>query len=247
MENERTKELAYLFDSDENEVESLVEATEEAKAEEAAALEETKAEETTEEVKKAKKKKEHFPTKTSINLFYKVDKTTGPVTALLYIIFALVLLLALGKFGVYDIMQQVTALETQLADKELEVQTMLAATKDYNKVKSEYNRYTQGYLTDKEKPIDRLDILDMLEKTVYKKSNVKNTAITDDSIFLSYVGLDLEGTSALIKEIEAYDWVKKVTIQNASLSTNKYSGDEIVSTTMIIETYATIEEVPADE
>jgi len=244
MEDERTKELAYLFDRDENEVESLVEAAE-AKAEEAAP-EETK-EEATEEVKKVKKKKEHFPTKTTINLFYKVDKTTGPVTAMLYIMFALVIILAVGKFGVYDFMQQVTNLENKLADTELDVQTMMIATKDYNKVKSEYNRLTQGYLTDTEKPIDRLDILDMLEKTVYKKSTVKNTAITSDSIFLSYTGLDLEGTSALIKEIEAYDWVKKVTIQNASLSTNKYSGDEIVSTTMVIETYATIEEVPADE
>jgi len=244
MENERTKELAYLFDSDEKEVESLVADAAEAKAEEAAPEEKKEA---TEEVKKVKRKKEHFPTKNSINLFYKVDKTTGPVTAMLYIMFALVLLLALGKFGVYDIMQQVTNLENQLADKELEVQTMLAATKDYNKVKSEYNRYTQGYLTNKEKPIDRLDILDMLEKTVYKKSDVKNTAITEDSIFLSYTGLDLEGTSALIKEIESYDWVKKVTIQNASLSTNKYNGAVMVSTTMIIETYATIEEVPADE
>lgn len=245
MEDERTKELAYLFDRDENEVESLVEAAEAANAEEAAP-EETK-EEATEEVKKVKKKKEHFPTKTTINLFYKVDKTTGPVTAMLYIMFALVLILALGKFGVYDIMQQVTNLENKLSDTELDVQTMMVATKDYNKVKSEYNRLTQGYLTNPEKPIDRLDILDMLEKTVYKKSTVKNTAITSDSIFLSYTGLDLEGTSALIKEIEAYDWVKKVTIQNASLSTNKYSGDEIVSTTMVIETYATIEEVPADE
>ena len=124
---------------------------------------------------------------------------------------------------------------------------MLAATKDYNTVKSEYNRYTQGYLTKDEKPIDRLVIFDMLEKTVYAKSTVKNTAITGDSIFLSYTGLDLEETSALVKEIETYNWVKKVTIQNASLSTNKYSGEEIVSTTMIIETYATIEEVPADE
>jgi len=161
-----------LFDRDENEVESLVEAAE-AKAEEAAP-EETK-EEATEEVKKVKKKKEHFPTKTTINLFYKVDKTTGPVTAMLYIMFALVIILAVGKFGVYDFMQQVTNLENKLADTELDVQTMMIATKDYNKVKSEYNRLTQGYLTDTEKPIDRLDILDMLEKTVYKKSTVKNT------------------------------------------------------------------------
>lgn len=240
MENERTKELAYLFDREEKEAEKLVETEEEAKVEETP-------EEKKDDKKKKKKKKEHYPTKTDINLFYKVDKTTGPVTAMLYIMFALTLLLALGKFGVYDMMQEVNALEAELADKEMELQAMMIATKDYNSVKSEYNRYTQGYLTKEEKPIDRLVILDMLEETVFAKSNVESTSIMDDSIFISYVGLDLEETAALVKELESYSWVKDVSVQTASLSVNESSGFETISTTMIIETYATMEEVPADE
>ena len=43
------------------------------------------------------KKKDVYPTKTTINFYIKEDKSTGVSTALLYIIFAFVVLLALAK------------------------------------------------------------------------------------------------------------------------------------------------------
>ena len=42
-------------------------------------------------------KQSAYPTKTSMNLFYKPDRTTKPATAALYVLFVLVCLLGLGK------------------------------------------------------------------------------------------------------------------------------------------------------
>lgn len=256
MENERTKELAYLFDQEENEVESLMETAEEAaediaEEEEVIAPEEkkklTKEQKKLEKQRQKKRRKEHFPTKTGMNLFYKVDKATGPATIMFYVVIALVVIFIVGKVGVFDLLRDVSSLEQQISGMEAQVQAMVDAAKDYKKIQGEYNRYTKGYLQEGETPIDRLILLDMLEETVFAKSNLESASIVDDSIFISYTGLNLEETSALVKELEEYQWVKEVTIQNASLTMDQRSGVEIISTSMIIETYATLEEVPANE
>jgi len=48
-------------------------------------------------------RKTGYPVKRSMNLYYKPDRTTKPATVALYVLFALVCLLGLGKFLVYDI------------------------------------------------------------------------------------------------------------------------------------------------
>lgn len=247
MENEQIKELAYLQDMDEKEVESMVESTENVETETAMTPEEQKEAERLEKEREKKRKKEAYPTKTEINLFYREDRTTGPATLALYGLFVLVVLSAFWKFAIYDKQKQVAALETELASKEDELLMLMVATKDYNAVKSEHTRYTQSYLKKEEKPIDRLIILDMLEDEVYGCCKVGGTTIMDDTIFINYTGLNLEQTSVLVKELESYSWVKEVTVQNASRSLNEDNGTETVSTSMIIETYATMEEVPADD
>ena len=255
MENERTKELAYLFDSDEQDVETLMEAAKEpvavADEDDVIAPEEkkvlTKEERTAEKQKQKKRKKENFPTKTRMNLFYKVDKTTGPTTILLIVAIALVVVLFVFKFGVVDILQDVSSLEQQVESMDAEVQNMMAASGNLKKVRGEYNRYTRGYLQEGENPVDRLVLLDMLEETVFADSNLDNISIVADCIFVEYTGLNLDETSALVKELEGYKWVKEVTVQSASLVIDQSSGKEVVSTSMIIETYADMEEVPADE
>lgn len=257
MEDERTKELAYLLDREETEMENAEETvvTEPAEVpgvEEKAPVPEekkvlTKEEKQLEKQKMKKRSKERFPKKTVMNLNYRIDKTTGPATVLLYVILVGVVLLAVAKFGVLDVMQKATNLEKELAGIKTDVETMTTALKDYNTVKGEYNRYTQGYLQKSETPIDRLEILDVLEQTVFAGSNMLDTSIVEDGIFIKYTGLDLEGTSALVRQLEAYPWVKDVVVQSATLAYNEVTGMETITTTMLIETYATPEEVPANE
>lgn len=184
---------------------------------------------------KKKKVKENYPSKVTLNLYYKEDKTTGPATVALYTIFIVVVLLAVVKFGVFDMYSEMKNLETRVEEQQLYSDSLLVALKDYNKVKAEHSRYTQSYLKEDEKLKDRIELLDILEATVFKKSNVDSIRIMEDSIFISYTGLNLEETALLVLELEAYDCIKSVDVQSASLSVNGNSGYALLATTMIIE------------
>lgn len=196
--------------------------------------------------KKAKTSKESLPSKTTLNLFYKEDKTTGPATMALYIMFVGALLIAFLKFGVYDIYAEAQELKRQVEEKQNYSDTLLIALKDYNKVKAEYSRYTQNYLKDGEILQDRVELLNVLEETVFALAYFKSVSIIDDSIFLNYTGLDLEETAALVLILEGYNCVKDVTVQAASLSVNDSSGVEEINTSMIIELWS-VAEMPKEE
>lgn len=189
-----------------------------------------------------KKAKEGYPTKTTLNLYYREDKTTGPATIALYVLFGLVLLIAFIKFGIYDIQEECRALETQLEDQQMYSDAMMIALKDYNQVKAEYSRYTQNYLEEKEILQDRIRLFDMLEETVFAQSKFSSVSIIEDSILLSYTGLDLEETAALSALLLEYTCVKQVDVQSASLSVNDNSGIVEVQTSMIIDLVTVAEE-----
>ena len=75
------------------------------------------------------KRKAAYPTKTSMNLFYKPDRTTKPSTIALYTLFALVLMLGLVKWLVYDLWMEKQEAEQALAAAEhFGVDTFLANT-----------------------------------------------------------------------------------------------------------------------
>ena len=206
-----------------------------------------KAEKTEKAPKEKKTKtKEAIPSKNTLNLFYKEDKTTGPATLALYIMFACAVLLAFLKFGVYDIYAEAQDLKRQVEEKQDYSDTLLIALKDYSKVKAEYSRYTQNYLKDGEILQDRVELLNILEETVFEFSHFKSVSLIDNSIFVSYTGPDLEETAALVQILEGYNCVKDVTVQAASLSVNDSSGVEEINTSMIIDLWS-VAEMPKEE
>ena len=67
-----------------------------------------------------KGKKETYPTKKRMNLYFKVDRTTAPATAALYISFVVVVLVALSKVMILDPWLEVRGLEEQARQLEEE-------------------------------------------------------------------------------------------------------------------------------
>ena len=53
------------------------------------------------------KKLKGVPTKRTMNLYFKPDRTTRPATVALYVLFVLVVLLGLSKVLVYDLWMEV--------------------------------------------------------------------------------------------------------------------------------------------
>ena len=112
------------------------------------------------------KRKASYPTKTSMNLFYKPDRTTKPSTIALYVLFVAAVFLGLAKFLVYDLWMEKLAAQQALAAAQDELSSVMLQLKDYNEVQERYFRYSA---TDEERAlVDRLEVLDMLEEAAGK-------------------------------------------------------------------------------
>ena len=182
-----------------------------------------------------KKNKNKIPSKKVMNLYYKEDTTTRPSTIALYVLFILVALLAVGKVAVYDLAVKLEDEQAKLAYNQslLDAQTEYLA--DYKDVSSQYSRYSYSYLTAEERLCDRMDILSMLEVTVFARAKMDSLVITDDIVSISFKGLNLEETARLASEIEAYEIVDKVTVNTSSLNSNgSEEGKNAIVTRMVI-------------
>lgn len=162
------------------------------------------------------KKKDNYPTKTTINLYYKEDKSAGISTFTLYVIFIIVVLMALSKMFVFDVISDLNKAETQYNQYQATLENYMSSLADYEEINDEYSRYSYSYLSDQEKIQDRMDVLAMLEATIFANSNVQSVSISDDIISANLTDIDLEETALLAKSIESYDIVDNVAVNTAS-------------------------------
>lgn len=184
---------------------------------------------------KAKKKiKGVYPSKRTINLYFKEDKTSKPSTMMLYGLFGIVLLLAVAKYGVLDMITELHEAKSEYEQKQEELEVYLDKLVDYKEVTSQYNRYSQSYLETNEIFCDRMDVLAMLEETIFEQGNVSNVAISSNTVSVNFTGLDLEQTALLTTEIEGYPIVKSVTVNTASYG-GSYSVKMIIYVTEEVE------------
>lgn len=168
------------------------------------------------EIQLFNKKKVTYPSKTTINLYYKEDKSAGISTFTLYVIFIIVILMALSKMFVFDIISDLNKAEAKYEDYQITLESYMSELTDYKEVNAEYNKYSYSYLSDQEKIQDRMDVLSMLEATIFANSNVQSVSISDDVISVSLTDIDLEETGILAKNIEGYDIVDNVSVNTAS-------------------------------
>ena len=181
-----------------------------------------------------KKKKNKIPSKRVLNLYYKEDKTTRPSTIALYVLFILVVMLAVGKVAVYDKMMLLEDAKAVLQKNQAHLDEQMAYLADYKDVSSQYSRYSFSYLKSEEKVCGRMDIMDMLEETVIADSQIESIVITENVVSLSFTGLDLQESAWLAKKIEAFEIVENVSVSTASLNAYKNNEEETLVTRMVI-------------
>lgn len=177
-------------------------------------------------------KKDTYPTKNTINLYYKEDKTTRPSTIALYVLFFAVVLLALAKLLIFDMLIVLNDKKVTYEKNQSYLENQLVYLKDYNEINDEYNRYSFSYLTEDEVVCDRLEVVAMLEETVFKQATADSVIVTENVVSLSYQGLNLEETASLVKALEEYEIVEKVDVNTASL--NSSDEKDNLTTKMVI-------------
>ena len=164
------------------------------------------------------KKKDAYPSKKSINLYFKEDKTTRPATIALYVLFIAVICLLLVKLLVVDMSAGLAEKQETVIKKQAELAERNALLTEYDEVAAEYERYVSSYLKDDEKIWSRIEVLKMLDETIYKYGDVGSVSISNKNISTTVVGPDLEETVKLVEKLESYDMVDYVTVSTATLS-----------------------------
>lgn len=171
-----------------------------------------------------------YPCKQSMNLYYKPDRTTMPATVALYVLFVLVLMLGFSKFMIYDILIRHQDLENQLALKERQLENVQEQLLDYKEVKEQYERYSAT--EEEEAHIDCMEILDLLDKTVWADADISSISIKDKNAVIKFSGVNLAQTSAIVSLLEKNPSVVKITVDTAS-STGY--GSEDIQAAMLLE------------
>lgn len=172
--------------------------------------------------------KSAYPTKTTMNLFYKPDRTTKPATAALYVLFTLTCLLGLSKLLVYDLWMEDRRAQQELSAVEAQLDSAREQLSDYGEVRERYSRYSA---TEEERAlIDRLQVLDLLDKAV-GAARLDSVSISGDAAQVQISGATLAQTAEIVRVLETSPIVAGTVVNTAA--TTQDAG-ALVQTSILI-------------
>lgn len=160
------------------------------------------------------KKKTAYPTKCSMNLYFKVDRTTVPATAALYVLFATAVLLGLGKIMIYDFVSQEKQLESQLLELEQRAAQQMQQLTSYDQVLEDYIR---SIPTQQEQAqADVMELLDLIDTTIRPTAQVSQVSISGNEVVISFSGVTLAQAADLVVRLEESPLVDNIQVDTAS-------------------------------
>lgn len=177
-----------------------------------------------------KNKKTVYPTKRTMNLYFKTDRTTAPATIALYSLFALVVVFALSKVMIYDILQEAKQLENRISALETQAVSKLEQLKEYDTVLEKYVRATPT--EEQVSEVDRIKILDLIDTIIRPSAQVAKIDIADGKVLLTFYGVTLEQAGDLVARLDAS---KMVTNMSVDTAISKKDGRSLVETNVYFE------------
>lgn len=171
----------------------------------------------------ARKKRRTYPTKTTMNLYFRENRGTKPATILLYVLFVLVLLLAAGKFLVLDRVLAVDALEDEAVRMESQTASVMARLGEYPAVLEEYTRLAP---TERERAVtDRMDVLDLIDEVIRPAAHISQVTIQDQQVLVEFSGVTLVETADIVSRLEASPLVARTTVDTAASEEDRATVD----------------------
>lgn len=171
----------------------------------------------------ARKKRRTYPTKTTMNLYFRENRGTKPATILLYVLFVLVLLLAAGKFLVLDRVLAVDALEDEAVRMESQTASVMARLGEYPAVLEEYTRLAP---TERERALtDRMDVLDLIDEVIRPAAHISRVTIQDQQVLVEFSGVTLVETADIVSRLEASPLVARTTVDTAASEEDRATVD----------------------
>lgn len=161
-----------------------------------------------------KGKKMKAPEKRTLNLAFKDKRTIDWKKAIVGVLAVLILAGVFGKFAVADRFDKLSQAESDLAAMRDRLEQTRDAYTDYDEVREQYNRY--NYTGFDKTIVDRLDVLDILERKIFPVCSVTSFSVSGRTVTLSLTELDLNKVSQLIVSLEAEPLVERVYVPVAN-------------------------------
>lgn len=177
-----------------------------------------------------KQKKEIYPTKKYMNLYFKVDRTTAFTTALLYIVFIIVLLLGASKLLIYNKIHELEELQEISESLDMQIADYSKQMKGYNEVLKEFTRYSP---TEQEiLLVNRMEILNLIDNIIRPVADISEISIEGNQMLVHFSGVTLDETAQIVEVLEESPMVKKTNVDTA-FSSEK--NRDIVDVSILIE------------
>lgn len=174
------------------------------------------------------RKRDIYPTKRTMNLFYKPDRTTRPATIALYVLFALTCLLGLSKVLVYDLWAEARQARLSLESAQTQLAGILTELTDYSQVQEDYSRYSA---TEEERElIDRMEVLSLLDSAA-EGAELNAVAINGNQVQVQLSGVTLAQTAGIVNRLEASPLVAGTWVNTAA--TTQDAGALVQSSILI--------------
>ena len=187
----------------------------------------------------ARRKRHTSPTQATVNLYFKGDRTARPATAILYVLFVLAVLVALGKVLVLDRVLAADQLEVEAGRLESQTAAVTRQLEEWPAVLEEYTRLAP---TERELALtDRLQVLDLIDRVIRPAASVSRVTIQEQQVLVEFSGVTLVETAGLVAQLEQSPLVARTTVDTAA---SEEGGRAAVDVQMLIELTTGEEEEP---
>ncbi len=178
--------------------------------------------------KNAKPKKlsaRDLPVKRSINLAGAGEKKTNWAVFLPVLAVIVVGAAALGKFGVLDRFNQVTAAQGRVAQVQQQLDEGYRKIDSFGELTEEYAHYTYSGMTDAElRRADRVQVLELLDRVVLTQAGVQGWDLQENILTLYVTDQTLQQANLLAQRLEEEDLVETCMVSTAQTNQQELGG-----------------------
>ena len=131
-----------------------------------------------------------------------------------------VLSFCVANFGVLRQLDRQRAAENAYNTVHSQYTQMQQALADYDNVELQYRTYSRTWMQEEDSPfyipVDRLEVLDLLEGYLMPYGTVKTVLVEDDVAIITMSGMDLEQISAMFQRVQQQPIVKSASLTIAA-------------------------------
>lgn len=159
-----------------------------------------------------------YPTKRTVAQRESHSRST--LTLTLGLVLIVVLSFCVANFGVLRQLDRQRAAENAYNTVHSQYTQMQQALADYDNVELQYRTYSRTWMQEEDSPfyipVDRLEVLDLLEGYLMPYGTVKTVLVEDDVAIITMSGMDLEQISAMFQRVQQQPIVKSASLTIAA-------------------------------